>query len=81
MLKDLWRLREFCAEGSMAQQVRDAVSNWIKSREEKFGCPIEDIAEATERHKRESKANQDDWRIKLESQVQDRSRRLSKKLY
>lgn len=59
-LKRLWMLREHCAEGPIIQQVRRAVSDYIKSREEKFGCPIEDIAEATERHEREIKVNQGD---------------------
>lgn len=53
-LSDLWRLREYAAKGAIAKQVRQAVSDYIKAQEERIGCPIADIQEARERHKRES---------------------------
>ena len=80
MLKDLWRLREYCAEGPIIQQVRKAVSDYLKSQEERIGCPLKDVVEAMERHEKEKRASQD-WRVKLENQIEDRNRRLSKKLY
>lgn len=52
-LTDLWRLREYAGYGPIAHQVRQAVSNWIKSKEEQIGVPIENIEEASKRHKRE----------------------------
>lgn len=79
-LSDLWRLREFAACGPIAKQIRQAISDYLKKIEkEKIGCPIKDIEETTRRHERE--VNQDDWRVKLQNQIEDRDRRLSKKLY
>ena len=80
MLKDLWILREYCAKGPIIQQVRKAVSLYIQKQERKIGCPLKDIVEVMERHEKEKRANQD-WRLKLENQIEDRNRRLSKKLY
>jgi len=80
-LKRLWLLRKYCARGPIVQQVRKAVSDYIKSQEEKFGIPVEDIAETIERHERETKSNQEDWRVNLENQIKSKNRRLSKKLY
>lgn len=80
MMKDLWRLKTYCAEGPIIQQVRKAVSNWIKSREERFGCSLKDVVEAMERHEKEKRADQD-WRVKLENQINERNHALSKKIY
>ena len=79
-LHSLYLLRKYCARGPIVQQVREAVSDYIKSQEEKFGIPVEDIAETRERYKRETE-NQEDWRVELETQIKSRNHRLSRKLY
>ena len=72
MLKNLWRLREYCAEGPIAQQVRTAVSDYLKKQEKKIGCPLKDVVEVIERHEKEKRTNQD-WRERLENQIKDRN--------
>ena len=47
-VKNLWRLREFCAEGAIAKQVRQAVKKYIQSKEAEIGCPISDVQRARE---------------------------------
>ena len=60
-VKDLWRLREFCAEGSLIKQVREAVNKYIRDKEIKIGCPISDIQEAREKHYEEESQEQADY--------------------
>ena len=80
-LHRLYLLRKYCARGPIIQQVREALLDYIKSQEEKFGIPVEDIAETIERYERETEINQKDWRIELENQVKNRNRKLAKKIY
>lgn len=56
-LSDLWRLREYAGAGPIAQQVRNAISEYLKSQERRIGCPVADLSEAIERHKREERMN------------------------
>jgi len=49
-LKKLWLFRENLAIGSMASQVRSAVSDFIKKQEEKIGLPVEEAAEIIKQH-------------------------------
>ena len=53
-LVDLWRLREYAAKGPIQKQVREAIEAYLKIQERKIGCPIADVEEALERHKRET---------------------------
>ena len=57
-MESLWKLREFAGRGPIAVQVRKAISDYLNSQEREIGAPISDIAEATERHKREKGSNQ-----------------------
>ena len=52
-LKNLWRLREYCAQGPIARQVREAVQTYIKEQEKKIGCPLADFQEALDRREKE----------------------------
>ena len=54
-MTSLWRLREYAACGPIVKQVRQAISDYLKSQEEEIGCPIEEIEEVMKRHERESK--------------------------
>ncbi len=74
-MQKLFLLKTYCAEPAIIEQVRCAVRDYLEKKELEIGCPISDIQETRERHKKE------DWRVKLESQIQDRNRRLSKKIY
>ena len=56
-LSDLWRLREFCARGPIARQIREAIDGYLKTEEERIGAPIEDIADAIQRHEGERATN------------------------
>lgn len=56
-LSDLWRLREYAGAGPIAQQVRQAVSEYLKFQEQRIGCPVADLSEAIERHKKEEEMN------------------------
>ena len=58
MMKDLWRLREYCAAPSIIQQVREAIGEYLKKKEAEIGTSIEDVTEAIERHRREERVNQ-----------------------
>jgi len=49
-LKKLWLFRENLAVGSLASQVRQAVSDFIRKQEEKIGLPVEEAAEIIKRH-------------------------------
>lgn len=52
-LADLWRLREFCAGGPIAKQVRMAIDAYLKNAEKEIGTTIEDVADAIQTHERE----------------------------
>jgi len=54
MLKDLWRLREYAAQGPIISQVRNAVGNYLKDKEREIGTTIQDASEVIEQHRRES---------------------------
>ena len=56
-LVDLWRLREYAAKGPIARQVREAIETYLQRQERKICCPIAEIVEALERHKRETIEN------------------------
>ena len=58
VLKNLWELKQYCGAGSIVEQVRYAVRNYIEVKEKEIGTTIEDAAEAIERYERE-KENQD----------------------
>ncbi len=53
-LKQLWMLKEYCAEGPIIAQVRIAVQNYLKEKEEKIGAPIENVAEVIAKHNYEN---------------------------
>lgn len=74
MLKDLWRLREYCGEPSIIEQVRRAVSEYLQKKEVKIGTSIEDVSEAIAQHRQ-------DWRLDLEKKFADRNRALSRRIY
>ena len=57
MMKDLWKLREFCGEPSIIQQIRQAVGEYLEKKEAEIGTSIEDITEAIQRHGREERVN------------------------
>ena len=57
MMKDLWRLREYCAAPAIIQQVRSAVQEYLKKKEVEIGTSIEDAVEAIDRHRRGEKVN------------------------
>jgi len=50
MLKNLWRLKNYCAGPPIVHQVYKAVGSYIEKQERKLGAKIEDIAEAIEEH-------------------------------
>jgi len=52
-LSDLWRLREYAGAGPIAQQVKRAISEYLKSQEQRIGCPVANLSEAIERHRKE----------------------------
>jgi len=52
-LSDLWRLREYVARGPIAQQVREAISDYLKAQEKAIGCPIADIEEEKLKRKKQ----------------------------
>ena len=57
MMQSLWRLREFCGEPSIIQQVRQAVGEYLEKKEAEIGTSIEDVTEAIQRYKREERVN------------------------
>jgi|AntAceMinimDraft_18_1070375.scaffolds.fasta_scaffold1033887_2 hypothetical protein len=52
-LKKLYLFRENLALGSMAGQVRSAVSEFIQRHEEKIGVPVEEADEIIKKHNHE----------------------------
>ena len=54
IMKDLWRLREFCGEGPIIQQIKNSVRAHIQNKEREIGCPIADVQEAREKHEQKS---------------------------
>jgi len=54
-MKDLWRLREFAGKGPIVAQARKAISDYLCRAREEIGAPIQDIEEATKRHRREER--------------------------
>jgi len=57
-LSDLFRLREFAACGSIAEQVRKAISNYLVAQEKEIGCSPEDLESAILKHEREATEEQ-----------------------
>lgn len=57
MMKDLWRLREYCAAPSIIQQVRESVAEYLQKKELEIGTTIEDVAEVIEKHDYERENN------------------------
>ncbi len=51
MMKDLWRLREYCAAPPIIQQVRKAVGQYLKQKETEIGTTIEDAGKAIKEHR------------------------------
>lgn len=59
MMKDLWRLREYCGAPSIIEQVRSGVKLWIEKKETEIGTSIEDATEAIEQEEKyEQRGNQ-----------------------
>lgn len=56
-LGDLWRLREYAACGPIAKQIRQAISDYLRTQEKEIGCSIADLEEAIERHEHEQKSS------------------------
>ena len=54
-LSNLWRLREYAACGSIAFQIRHAISEYISGEEKKIGCPIQEVQEIMDKHEAEKK--------------------------
>lgn len=57
-LKDLWRAREYFGKGSLALQVRIAVSNYLDDLEKEIGAPLVDVVNTIDGHERESIADE-----------------------
>ncbi len=55
LLSNLWRLREYACGGSIASQIRHAISEHISSEEQKIGCSIKEIQEIRDKHEAEKK--------------------------
>lgn len=53
MVKTLWTLREYCAKGPIAKQVREAISQYITTEESKIGCPVDDLKIAIDAHQQD----------------------------
>lgn len=53
MCGDLYRLREYCAAGSIAGQIRTAIENYLKVQENRIGTSIKDAADAIKCYKRD----------------------------
>ena len=49
-LERLYILREYCAEGPIARQVKKAITDYLASKEKEIGCPIQDVKETLDRH-------------------------------
>jgi len=49
-LKKLYLLREYCAGGSIASQVRQSIEDFILKQEKKIGTSVEDATEGIARH-------------------------------
>lgn len=52
-VRQLWQVREFCGGGSIIGQVRNAVSQYLRQKEEEIGTSIEDAAGAIAKFERE----------------------------
>jgi len=55
LLSNLWRLREYACCGSIASQIRHAISEYILGEEQKIGCSIQEIQEIRDKHEEEKK--------------------------
>jgi len=49
-MKDLWRLREYCGQPPIVQQIRRAVNEYLKNKEIEIGTSIEDLTETIAKH-------------------------------
>lgn len=52
-MSDLFRLKTFASSGTIVQQVRTAISAYLKAQERELGCSPSDLEEAILRHERE----------------------------
>ena len=53
-MASLYQAREYLARGSIAQQVRTAVDNYLRAIETEVGASIGDVTDAIEKHTQES---------------------------
>jgi len=56
-MRKLWLLKTYCACPPIIEQVRYAVRDYLKKKEEEIGTSVEDAAEAIGRHKRKERMN------------------------
>ena len=52
-MRKLFLLKTYCAAPAIIEQVRYAVRDYLEKKEKEIGIPIEDAADAIDRHKRE----------------------------
>ena len=60
LIHKLWILREYCAKGNIAKQVRQVVQGYLDQEESKIGTTLEDIREAIDRHSANQKEKKHD---------------------
>jgi len=53
-MRCLWLNKQFCGGKSIAQQARDAISDYLQKRSVELGGDVKDLGEAIEKHERES---------------------------
>lgn len=53
MVHSLWRMKTHFGGGSIIGQIRDAVTVYLKDQEKRFGCPLDELAEALDRQDEE----------------------------
>ena len=58
-MSDLFRLKTFASAGTIVQQVRTAISTYLKTQEKVLGCTPEDLEEAILRHEKEKSDTQE----------------------
>lgn len=57
MLHELWVLRKYCAQGSIAGQIRTAIQDYLLEQVKKLGCPISDVEEVIDRYDEQKRSN------------------------
>ncbi len=55
LMHSLWILKRYCAEGPIASQLRGAIEDYLTKQAQKLGCPVDDVEEVIERHKKKEK--------------------------